>query len=140
TFHLADLSGSLLGWASGREIWIDVDAAGWGWSGGPAPGRMDLAHAVEHELGHVLGFAHENTGVMEAFLAPGVQRLPEALPGTGNVVVFAPSAGNSTVSAGATASGTPAGAFLDAAGTQGNLAGVLGDRAPQAPLSAATVA
>jgi hypothetical protein len=72
TFHLTDLPGALLGWASGREIWIDVDAAGWGWSFGAAPGRMDLADAVEHELGHVLGFGHSETGVMAATLAAGV--------------------------------------------------------------------
>jgi hypothetical protein len=80
TFHLTDLPGALLGWASGREIWIDVDAAGWGWSFGAAPGRMDLAHAVEHELGHVLRFGHSDEGVMEATLSSGTRLVPAPGP------------------------------------------------------------
>ena len=42
TFQVTDLPGAQLGWASGREVLIDVNAAGWGWSFGSAPGRMDL--------------------------------------------------------------------------------------------------
>jgi uncharacterized repeat protein (TIGR01451 family) len=80
TFHITDLPGAQLGWASGREIWIDVDAAGWGWSFGAAPGRMDLGAAVTHELGHVLGFTHSDTGVMAAFLAAGLRLTPAASP------------------------------------------------------------
>src|SRR5262249_23191299 len=102
TFHLTDLPGTLLGWASGRDIWIDVDAAGWGWSFGSAPGRMDLEHAVEHELGHVLGLGHADTGVMEATLAPGTRLVPRPLPPPASV----------TTAAGLAVS--PAGAFAPA--------------------------
>jgi hypothetical protein len=42
---------------------------------------MDLVTVVSHELGHVLGFDHSATGVMESSLAPGVRIGPEALPG-----------------------------------------------------------
>jgi hypothetical protein len=80
TFHLTDLQGALLGWASGREIWIDLDAAGWGWSLDAAPGRMDLMHALEHELGHMLGFEHSDEGVMQRFLTAGAPLSPASVP------------------------------------------------------------
>jgi hypothetical protein len=77
---IADLNGSTLGLALGDTVWIDVDAAGYGWfidstpydnaEFGPrnasgelianptseAYGNMDLLTVVMHELGHVLGF------------------------------------------------------------------------------------
>ena len=48
---------------------IDADAAGWGWG----EGGIDLLTVVTHELGHVVGFAHEDHGVMEPTLDPGTR-------------------------------------------------------------------
>jgi len=72
--RLADLSGAELGFASGRSILIDSDAAGYGWS--VDFGRMDLRTVVSHEIGHVLGFDHGDVGsydVMASALDPGVR-------------------------------------------------------------------
>ena len=74
----ADLAGDTLGYAQGRNVLIDRDAAGYGWSLGGFDGagtRMDLVTVVTHELGHVLGFEH-NSGhdVMGADLEPGAPR------------------------------------------------------------------
>ena len=73
---LGDLDGGALGYAEGRRIWIDRNAAGYGWSG--AGGTMDLVTVVTHELGHALGFEHEDEGVMAGRLEAGVTRLLEA--------------------------------------------------------------
>ena len=78
TIHLANLPGAELGFTSGGEIWIDQTAAGWGWDVNGGVG-MDLLTVLSHELGHVLGFEHSGTSVMEAALAPGVIRVPGAL-------------------------------------------------------------
>jgi hypothetical protein len=68
--HLANLSGSYLGMASvsSHLIWIDVDAAGYGWRSG----GMDLLSTVSHELGHQIGLDH---GVMGTTLALGSRYL-----------------------------------------------------------------
>jgi hypothetical protein len=94
--YVADLPGAALGLASGRAIWLDRDAAGWGWFMDPTPrgdgefttpgdqgeaGRMDLLSVLAHELGHVLGHAdgaEHADGVMGAALRPGVRRVPAA--------------------------------------------------------------
>ena len=39
---------------------------------------MDLLTVLEHEIGHVLGFDHEQTGVIEDTLATGTRRTPSA--------------------------------------------------------------
>jgi Ca2+-binding RTX toxin-like protein len=97
-FQIADLEGLRLGQAVGTTVWLDRDGAGHGWfvdatpatdrefrpvrtgdvlvarPGGPAAGRMDLLSVVTHELGHVLGFVHE-----DEILRGAVQRLPDTL-------------------------------------------------------------
>ncbi|HUE73928.1 MAG TPA: hypothetical protein VMP01_23815, partial [Pirellulaceae bacterium] len=92
--NIADLSGAALGLASGDAIWLDANAAGWGWfvdatpwddSEFSTPGnqgemnRMDLLTAVMHELGHVLGHDHDDGGVMAETLAAGVRSSPTEL-------------------------------------------------------------
>lgn len=87
--QITDLTGNYLGLADGNTIWIDVNAAGWGWfvDATPsddfeflAPGdqgeqdRMDLLSVVMHELGHVLGLAHEDEGVMQEKLTSGTRQ------------------------------------------------------------------
>ena len=68
--QIADLSDSLLGIAALNRVWIDRDAAGYGWS--VNAGGVDLFSAVTHEFGHVLGFDHDEMG---ATLASGVRQL-----------------------------------------------------------------
>src|SRR6185503_16351615 len=73
SIRVGDLGGDALGLADGRTVWIDRDAAGYGWS--IDGGTMDLATVVSHELGHVLGFKDE--GVMQGLLEPGLAYLLE---------------------------------------------------------------
>src|SRR5262249_42889414 len=102
TLHVGNLPGAELGFASGGEIWIDRTAAGWGWSLDDAPGRMDLATVVSHELGHVLGFEHSESGCMEVALAPGSRQVPAALTSADTVVGLAPSPSGPWVATGMT--------------------------------------
>jgi hypothetical protein len=87
--RIADLGGLRLGKAFGGVIWLDDNAAGWGWFVDPTPrndsefttpgnqgeqGRMDLLTVLEHEVGHLLGRCHEAEGVMQETLGAGLRR------------------------------------------------------------------
>jgi hypothetical protein len=84
--RIADLGRALLGLAAGNTIWLDNDAAGWGWFVDPTPSddseftapgdqseqdRIDLLSALMHEVGHLLGGDHELDGVMQETLSDG---------------------------------------------------------------------
>jgi hypothetical protein len=93
-------------------IWVDQDAAGYGWyldaspatdglfpatAGNGAFGKVDLLTVVEHELGHELGLADTTgSGLMGEFLPTGVRRVPaperapEGSPGPGSVLPGVP--------------------------------------------------
>src|SRR5262249_35686843 len=86
--QITDLGGGTLGLADGTTIWLDDNAAGWGWFVDTTPyddsefttagnqgemNNMDLLTVLEHELGHVLGFDHSGGGVMDEMLSAGVR-------------------------------------------------------------------
>ncbi|MDY0167530.1 MAG: SBBP repeat-containing protein [Thermoguttaceae bacterium] len=96
--HIVDLPGLMLGRTVGTTIQIDHNAAGFGWYLSPTnadfepggrlgeltarPGtgavhRIDLLTAVMHELGHLLGYDHTDSGLMQPALGPGVRWLPD---------------------------------------------------------------
>ena len=99
---LADLPGLALGKAQGPSLVLDSNAAGHGWyvdgtpgddaefagggavltaaSGSGAEGRMDLLTVVLHELGHMVGLDHaeSGSGLMAGSLEAGQRLLPAA--------------------------------------------------------------
>ena len=98
SFVVADLPAGVLAQTRGDVIYIDRDAAGFGWytatsaspfttssagdlvaaKGSLAYGRMDLLTVLLHELGHVLGLTNEDAGpgrVMLGSLPAGVRRI-----------------------------------------------------------------
>jgi hypothetical protein len=91
--RIADLGGATLGLASGNTIWLDDNAAGWGWFVDATPGDdsefttpgnqgeqnpMDLLTALAHEIGHLLGQEHAEDGVMIDTLATEIRRVPSS--------------------------------------------------------------
>jgi subtilisin-like proprotein convertase family protein len=90
-FMISDLPGRTLGEAENGVIWIDQNAAGWGWfvdatpeedsefeavnQSGPALNRMDLLTTVMHEMAHLLGHDHTEEGLMSETLAIGTRHI-----------------------------------------------------------------
>jgi hypothetical protein len=97
TIKIANLSTGILGETAGNTIWIDDNAAGYGWFVDPTPGddaefapvaaaelaaqpgsaagnRADLLTTVMHEMGHLLGYQHTADDLMQALLPLGVRR------------------------------------------------------------------
>jgi len=77
---IADLGGLTRGRGPDGAIWLDDDAAGWGWFVDqtqrddskfyqPDQNRMDLLTVPEHELGH----EHKADGVMQEALTAGTR-------------------------------------------------------------------
>jgi hypothetical protein len=79
--------------AEAGVIWLDINAASWGWFIDPTPSddsefvtpgdqgeqdRMDLLTVLMHEMGHLLGQEHAVDGVMTDTLATGIRRLPDS--------------------------------------------------------------
>jgi Ca2+-binding RTX toxin-like protein len=100
TVEIADLPGALLGLVRDDTVYIDVDAAGHGWfvdstpfaseeysvngdgtlsaiAGSGAEGHMDLMTVVVHELGHALGFVHDDSELMDTSLSAGAREVSD---------------------------------------------------------------
>ncbi len=129
-FRLIDLPDRMLGLATDDAIYIDYTGAGFGWhvGAGHGPGgRMDLATAVAHELGHRLGFGHGEGPLMAETLDPGQRGTAFSLP----VDEHAASA--------ATSEAALAGTLAAMAGSAGSLAFLAGTDATSAGVAASGV-
>ena len=85
--QFGNLPGDRLGLTLGVNVYIDSDAAGRGWQ------TMDLLSVVTHELGHLLGFDHDDAGtfgVMSETLEAGAHNQPVM---TGNTIALPALAG-----------------------------------------------
>jgi hypothetical protein len=101
--EVANLSPAMLGEKLGKTIWIDDDAAGYGWFVDPTPQddsefmatsansltartgtaaaqRADLLTVVMHEMGHVLGYADTSLDDLMGAMLPLGTRRPLADP------------------------------------------------------------
>ena len=99
SIQVVDLQGDALGHVISNTIYIDANAAGYGWfidttpfdhsefvytsdltlialEDGPAANQVDLWTVIMHELGHILGVDHAAEGVMQNTLDPGIRKLP----------------------------------------------------------------
>ncbi|WP_020680160.1 DUF4347 domain-containing protein [Marinobacterium rhizophilum] len=101
--EVVSLDGAVLAQVEGTTIYLDSNAAGWGWFVDPTAGadeeframadgslqawaqtdafaHMDLLTVLSHEIGHVLGYAHTTGGrgasLMDETLAAGVREVP----------------------------------------------------------------
>ncbi len=97
SIQIVDLAGSQLASTVGNVIYLDHNAAGWGWFVDPTPqdaaefridtssgttrliaaegseadGRIDLISVLLHELGHVAGLSHAEEGLLQSEILPG---------------------------------------------------------------------
>ena len=99
SIQVVDLQGDALGHVISNTIYIDSNAAGYGWfidttpfdhaefvyssdltlialEDGPTANQVDLWTVIMHELGHILGVDHAVEGVMQNTLDPGIRKLP----------------------------------------------------------------